>query len=103
MFSVLTDDLTAEDREFRRLLARIVQQFWHDPHWENFMARACSSHADGDYVQAVALYEEAKRCIRTDPTLPSQADWSEWEARVNVIQDLQDRARDQEPFFVRRV
>jgi hypothetical protein len=102
MFSVLTVDLTAGDKEFRRLLARIVEQFGHDPHWENFMARACSSHADGDYMQAVALYEEAKRCIRADPKLPSQADWSEWGARVNVIQDLQNRARDQEPFFVRQ-
>jgi hypothetical protein len=102
MFSALAGDRTAEDQAFRRLLARIVEQFGHDPHWENFMARACSSHADGDYGQAVALYEDAIRCIRTDPELPSQANWSEWEARVNVIQALQDRARDEEPFFVRQ-
>jgi hypothetical protein len=66
------------------------------------MSRACSSHVDGDYMQAVTLYEPAKQCILDDTDLPSQPDWPEWEEKVNVIQGLQDRARGQEPFLVQQ-
>jgi hypothetical protein len=97
IFSALSGAPAAEDTEFRHLLARIVDQFGDDRHWENFMSRACASHADGDYVQAVTLYEEAKRCIREDTNLPSMPDWPEWEERMTMIQAMQDCARGQEP------
>jgi hypothetical protein len=96
-------DSTPEDEQFRRLLARIVEQFGDDPHWENFFSRAYSSHADGDYESATALYEKAKQCILDDRKLPHRPDWSEWEERVKTIQIQQDRARGQKPLLVRSV
>jgi hypothetical protein len=99
LFAAMSGDSTPEDTEFRRLLARIVEQFEGDLHYENFWSRACSSHADGDYLQAVTLYEEAKQCIRGDPNLPSRPDWPEWEATIEMIQAMQDRARGQEPLL----
>jgi hypothetical protein len=97
IFSARSGDSTAEDKAFRHLLAHIVEQFGDDQHYENFWSRACSSHDDGDYVQAVTLYEEAKRCIRKDTKLPSRPDWPEWQERMKMIQAMQDGARGQQP------
>jgi hypothetical protein len=102
IFSALSGDPTTEDKEFRHLLARIVELLGDDQHWENLMSRACSSHDDGDYAQAVTLYEDAKQCILNDKKLRSRPDWPEWEEKIKMIQVLQDRARGQEPLFVRR-
>jgi Domain of unknown function (DUF4365) len=99
LFSAKSGDSTAEDKEFRHLLARIVEQFGDDPHWENFMSRACASHDGGDYGQAVTLYDKAKQGIEGDPNLPSRPDWPEWEANIKTIQVLQEGASRQEPFI----
>ena len=56
LFAFPLGEQTADDTEFRRLLVRIVAQFADDLHWENFMARALSNHADLDFESALELY-----------------------------------------------
>jgi len=87
-----TEQITAEDTQFRRLLAQIVEQFGDDPHWENFMARAVSSHADGDYLNAVAMYEKARQSVQNDVVVRAEPAWQE---RVQQIEALEWLARRQ--------
>jgi hypothetical protein len=56
-------------------LVHIVEQFADDPHWENFMARAVSSHADQDFESALALYQRAKGSILGDPHVRDEPAW----------------------------
>jgi hypothetical protein len=90
LFSLGDVETTTEDAEFRRLLARIVEQFGDDPHWENFFSRAVSSHADEDYSKAVAMYDKARQCIQADQNVRDEATWQEL---VGVIERLEKRAR----------
>ena len=90
LFSFAEGKPMAEDTDFRRLLARIVEQFGEDPHWENFFSRAVSSHADADYSNAVAMYEKARQCIRADPNV---RDDTSWQDQVRIIERLEERAR----------
>jgi hypothetical protein len=83
------------DPTFRRILASIVHQFGDDPHWENFMARALSYHADGQFSFAVDFYDRAKQCIENDSNvsyLPS------WQDRVRSIEALREKAKRKENF-----
>jgi Domain of unknown function (DUF4365) len=97
LYSVKSGDSTPEDKAFRRRLARIVEQFVGDRHYENFWSRACSSHADGNYELAKALYEQAIQCILDDPRLRPLAAFPEWKERLKFIQSEQDRARSGKP------
>lgn len=94
LFSLVTDEPTAEDAVFRRLLARIVEQFGDDPHWENFFSRAVSSHADEDYSNAVAMYGKARECIQADPNVREE---TSWQKQVQVIDRLEESARQHYP------
>jgi hypothetical protein len=93
-FAFASGQPTAEDNEFRRLLARIVEQFGDDPHWESFMSRALSSHADENYEDALAMYEKARTCIQADERVRNDATWRE---RVRAIEMLEEQARRREP------
>jgi hypothetical protein len=75
-------------------LVHIVEQFADDPHWENFMARAVSSHADQDFESALALYQRAKGSILGDPHVRDEPAWQE---RVRSIEFLERCARDRQP------
>jgi hypothetical protein len=89
-----SEPITAEDTRFRRLLTRIVEQFGDDLHWENSMARAVSSHADGDYSTAIAMYERARSLIQNDDIARAEPSLQE---RVQQIATLEGRARLQVP------
>jgi hypothetical protein len=89
-----TEPITTEDTQFRRLLARIVEQFGDDAHWENCMARAVSSHADGDYSNAVAMYEKTLQSIQNDETARAEPSLQE---RVQQIETVKEVARRQMP------
>lgn len=93
-FSLLFDGPLEEDKEFRRLLAHIVEQFGDDPHWENFMARALSHHADGDFESALSLYKKARQCILNDPKVRDEPSWKE---RVRWIESQEEHARTRRP------
>ena len=95
LFSFGEDGPTSEDLEFRRLLSRIVGQFDNDCHWETFFSRALSSHADGDYSNAVAMYDRARQSIQGDPNVRDEPLWQE---RVQVIERLKGRAVCKSPF-----
>ncbi len=97
-----------DDKAFRRRLARVVELFdnkehggedkphvmFHgDWHYENDVARAQSSHADGDFEEAVQSYQEAVDHIRGDTKLRNRPDWQRWEQRAERIRQLQDQAR----------
>ena len=69
-----SDELN-EDQDFRRQLASIVKQFGDDDHWENFMARALSHHADGEFEKASVMYEKAKQTIEDDPLVRDLPSW----------------------------
>lgn len=90
IFSLGETDPTGEDTEFRRLLARILEQFGDDPHWENFFSRGISNHADEDYSNAVAMYDKARQSIENDPNVRDQPSWRE---RVKQIEGLEEQAR----------
>jgi hypothetical protein len=90
LFSQENSQPTTEDAEFRRILAKIVGQFGDDPHWENFYSRAISSHLDGDYEDAVAMYEKARRSIQGDPNVCNE---ESWQRQVYVIERLLEQAQ----------
>lgn len=91
LFAIGSGHPTPEGKELSRLLARIVEQFGDDPHWENFMARALSSHADEDYGAALRLYVKARESIEADPAVRDQPPWRE---QVQKIRRLEEVARD---------
>lgn len=74
-----------EDQEFRRLLASVVEQFGDDPHWENFMSRALSHHADGEFKMASAMYKKAKQTIENDPLV---RDFPSWKQTIKKIEGM---------------
>ncbi|MBZ5573532.1 MAG: DUF4365 domain-containing protein [Acidobacteriia bacterium] len=84
----------AEDTEFRRLLAKIVEQFVDDLHWENFFSRAISSHADENYPSATVNYGRARQCIQDDPNVRDKPSWQE---QVRIIEQLEQRAKSGRP------
>jgi hypothetical protein len=88
LFSVAEEN-AVEDKEFRRLMAKIVEQFVDDSHWENFFARGLSSHADGDYPNAIAMYSKARQSIQNDPNVCDELSWRQ---RVTEIETLEERA-----------
>jgi len=81
---------------FRRLLARVVEQFHDDPHWENFMARALSHHTDGNFETAVELYTRAKQSIEGDTVLRRRPTWEQWQQRIEEIDGLISKAAQRE-------
>ncbi len=93
LFMPMSDRETTADAKFRRLLASIVEQFGDDPHWENFMSRALSSHTDGKYENALSMYAKARNCIQDDVNVRDEPMWQE---KVKIIQELEERARRKE-------
>ena len=92
LFSVESSDVeTVHGTEFRRRMAKIVEQFGDDPHWENFMARAVSNHADGNFPEAVAMYERACNSIRNDPVVRGQPSWQKLLQDIEQAQELARR------------
>jgi len=83
----------ADDAEFRRQCARIVQQFKNE-HWEDFMARAQSSHADQAFDDAIGLYKKAQDTIRNDPKV---CDLPEFQRYIKEIEDLKVCAQNHQP------
>lgn len=94
LFTLAPAALKVEDKEFVHLLARVVEQFGDDPHWENFMARGVSCHVAEDYTGALALYARAKAGIEGDPRVSNDPSWHE---TVWSIQRLEECARRQQP------
>ena len=77
-----------------RLLAGIAEQFGDDPHWENFMARALSCHAHGEYEQASNLYAKSIAVIHNDAVVRDRVDWRD---RVRAIDRLRSAADARQP------
>lgn len=94
LFTVGSAALEAEEKEFVHLLARVVEQFGDDPHWENFVARGLSCHAAEDYATALAMYARAKAGIEGDPQVSNHPSWREI---VRRIKRLEECARRQQP------
>ena len=94
LFALMPGEANNEVKEFCRVLARIVGQFDNDPHWENFMARALSHHADGDYRSALGMYARARDSIQGDEHV---RDDPPWQARVRIIEQLEANARAGRP------
>jgi hypothetical protein len=90
LFSIQEGHATIEDDEFRRLLAKVVEQFGDDPHWENFFSRGISSHADENYSNAIAMYAKARESIQNDPNVRYEPSWCE---QVKQIGRLEEQAR----------
>jgi hypothetical protein len=94
LFTLGPTALEVEDREFVHLLARLVEQFGDDPHWENFMARGVSSHIAEDYASALAMYARAKAGIEGDHQVSNDPSWRE---TIRSIERLEECARRQQP------
>jgi hypothetical protein len=84
----------ADDIAFLRRLARIVELFDEDPHWETFMARAITRHADQDYKRALELYQRAVDSIKGDSDVCNQP---EFQKQLQYIGDLENCARNKQP------
>ena len=82
---------TIEVVDHRRLLARILEQFANDTHWETFCARAISSHLDQDFESALALYGEARASIQNDTLVRDEPIWRD---KVRWIEKQEQRARE---------
>ena len=93
LFLHALDEMGSSNASFRQTLASIVAQFGDDPHWENFMARALSYHADRSFDQAIEFYTKAIQCIQNDPNVAFLESWRE---QVSKIERLRDKARSEE-------
>lgn len=94
LFALSGEGSAQANPQFHRLLARIVEQFDDDLHWETFMARALSYHADEQYDKALAMYEMAKASIQNDAQVRDQPPWQESVATINR---MEHRARKGKP------
>jgi len=90
LFLTQEGHVTIEGDEFRRLLARILEQFKDDSNWEIFFARGISSHADGDCSNAIAMYAKARQSIENDPSVRDEPSWRK---QVKQIDGLEEQAR----------
>lgn len=68
-------EMGADTADFRQTMASVVEQFGDDPHWENFMSRALSYHADKSFDRAIEFYHKAIQCIQSDPKVRSLKKW----------------------------
>jgi len=66
LFMFASGEIGEETNEFRRTMAAVLEQYPEDPHWENFMARAISHHADNEFGIAEKLYMRARDFILKD-------------------------------------
>ena len=89
MFLYNLREIGTDSAEFRRTLASVVEQFGDDPHWENFMARALSYHADRRFDKAIEFYGRAIQCIQNDPNV---CDLEPWQATVRDIERMLNSA-----------
>jgi hypothetical protein len=94
LFSFDEDQPTREGLEFRRVLSRILGQFDSDCHWETFFSRAVSSHEDGDYSNAIAMYDKAWQSIQGDPNVRDEPPWQQ---QMQVIERLKETAARKYP------
>lgn len=76
--------------DFRKTLASVVAIFGDDPHWENFMARGLSFHADNKFSEAVCFYEKAIGSIQGDRKV---ARLKLWKKLVKEIEGLKRKAK----------
>jgi len=79
--------------DFRKMLASAVALFGDDPHWENFMARALSFHADSSFAEAVGLYEKAIQSIQGDPNVAGLELWQRQVKEIEGFKDLADQKK----------
>ncbi len=90
LFALRSEPGSDGAKELAGRLARIVGQFDDDPHYENYLSRGMSAHANGDYVSAAELYEKACRCIEADPVV---RDDESWQRIASCIKGLEQSAR----------
>lgn len=97
LFLHFAKELGEDNETFRRTLARILEQFEGDLHWETYLARALSCHADGQFDQAVQLYRSAEAIIIGDPKFASKA--RHLDSYLTLIADLRKRAEQEKSVF----
>jgi tetratricopeptide (TPR) repeat protein len=81
-FKQLNDD----NKAFVSTLARVVDAFAGDPHWENPMALGLAHHLEGKFDEAIGSYEKAISCLQGDPTRNP--------AFLNMIPEVEMAIRD---------
>lgn len=89
--------------EFRRRMAGIVELFGDEgpwEHWENYYARGLSRHLDGEFADAIALYERAKRSIEGDVAFSALPGAKQ---QLDLIDQVIQIARDKAVLGVRLV
>jgi len=82
LFLLSSAEIDVSNMEHHQTLARVVEVFGDDPHWENFMARGLSYHADGSFDEARAMYQRAIDTINADDNLK---DLPEWQSNIKRI------------------
>lgn len=85
LFLYMAKDVGPQNDEFRRKMARLLEGYGEDPHWETWMALAISYHVDLQFHAAVRCYKKAKKSIEGDPNVREEIEWIE---RVKRIESL---------------
>jgi len=85
LFLYEANEIRPYNDDFRRRLAGILEGYGEDPHWETWMGRAISYHADTRFRDAVVCYEKARNSIKGDPNVRDKANWRRW---VELIEAL---------------
>jgi hypothetical protein len=85
---ILLEEWNREGDDLHKKLAKVVEAFEGDPHWENFAARGLSRHADGRFDEAISLYERAMKTIDNDPHFRAEADWEPIRSQLSFLKDL---------------
>ena len=62
-----------------------LKNYDNDLHYENFMARAISQHADRQFKEAEMLYEQALKIIRDDHKKEKTENWIQKEENIEFL------------------
>jgi hypothetical protein len=89
LFLYESRDITTENGGFLKTMASVLEAYPGDPHWETWMGRGISYHADLRFKEAIECYEKAKGSIQGDPNINNKKNWIKW---VEKIQELIEKA-----------
>ncbi|HUT95940.1 MAG TPA: DUF4365 domain-containing protein [Thermoguttaceae bacterium] len=90
---IFLQEMDAENEEFRKKLAKVLEAFEGDCHWENCAARGFNHHLDEEFRKAVCFYDKAIAIIRRDSRFQEGTTWQRIEQQLTGLQDLAEKRK----------